>query len=142
MATIISNSGGGSFGGLFPPGYPKMKSTALGDTFPGWSADIIPICININTSRSYSVNFQSGQRGYGDQYSSTSIKGTKAVEGGIQGLGVYCTADGRTYGTVRGYSGSVFLPFFYNFNFEDLKNDKSSIRSMAVGDTATVWLER
>ena len=132
MPTILRTGGGGDT--LFPAGY-EWKSTALGDVFPGWSADIIPICININTSRSYSVNFQSGQRGYGDQYSSTSIKGTKAVEGGIQGLGVYCTADGRTYGTVRGYSGSVFLPFFYNFDFDAIKRDITS-------GTCTVWLEK
>lgn len=135
MAVIIHSNGGGGFGGLFPSDYTKMKSTALGDVFPGWTADIIPICITVETSTSFSINFESGQRGYGDQNSSKTINGKTAVYGRTASLGVYCTATGRVYGDTKGWAYSVFLPYFYNFDFDAIKRN---VRS----GTCTVWLER
>ena len=134
MPTIISNAGGSAFGGLFPAGYSKMKSTALGDVFPGWSADIIPICINVSSSTDWSVSFSSGQRGYGTQSTSRSLN-SKTASSGSTDIGVYCTADGRTYGTIHSYGYSVFLPFFYNFDFDAIKRNVTS-------GTCTVWLEK
>lgn len=131
MPTILRTGGGGDT--LFPAGY-EWKSTALGDVFPGWSADIIPICIDISTSKEWIVNFQSGQRWYTGPTVSQTINNGTAISSNTS-LRVASTADGNIYGELSCDGYSVFLPFFYNFDFDAIKRD---IRS----GTCTVWLEK
>lgn len=151
MAVFIYGSGAGNFGGLFPSEYPNMKSTALGDTFPGWDADIIPICISVYAGTSVNISIPPGVTNRGTISSSRTLNGNKTVAslsssslkgtGANQGGTAYLTGD-----WVGAYAYSIFLPYFYNFDFELMKTKKSEImaaaRSVSSTAGATVWLER
>lgn len=141
MAVVIQSAGGGGgFGGLFPSEYSKMKSTALGDTFPGWDNDIIPICISVKATKDWTADFEPGQRWYDSPTSSLTIN-NKTVASADTSIGVYSTARGTVYGGINGNAYSIFLPYFYDFDFNAIKNNKANIESMALS-TPTVWLER
>lgn len=131
MPTILRTGGGGDT--LFPAGY-EWKSTALGDVFPGWSADIIPICINVSKGTSYSIDYASGSRNMGSKTSSSSINGKTSAYASTS-FATYSTAGGSVSGTVTANSYSVFLPYFYNFDFDAIKQNIKS-------GTCTVWLEK
>lgn len=137
MAVIIHSNGGGGFGGLFPSDYTKMKSTALGDTFPGWEADIIPICISTSASTYKNFDAPAGTTNQG------TISGSKTFNGktvaSVSSGSITCTNSTGTTAVripnINANAYSVFLPYFYDFDFDAIKRNVTS-------GTCTVWLER
>lgn len=122
MARGVNLLGGGK--SIFPSGY-KFKALALGDTFPGFGPDIIPICSDVLASGSGSasntwVSF-SGQYPYNGKnaaYLSARV----------------CNVNGQT-SSATAYAYNVFLPIFFNFNYALLQN------TVKTG-TITAWLQR
>ena len=143
MAVIIQGNGGGGFGGLFPSEYPKMKSTAIdGGTFPGWDADIIPICISTSASTYKNFDAPAGTTNQGTISGSRTINGKTVAS--VSSGSITCTNPTGTTAVripnINSNAYSIFLPYFYDFDFDAIKNAKSSIRSIATA--CTVWLER
>lgn len=145
MAVVIHSNGGGNFGGLFPSDYPNMKVSALGDSFPGWDEDIIPVCVSVSKSFNKTISVPPGTTNQGTINESRSINNKVAAKISSSNI----TANSQNAGSTASVSipnlaataYSIFLPYFYNFDFTALKNAKNSIRSMAEGNP-TVWLER
>lgn len=136
MAVIIHGSGNGGIGASFPIDYPNMKSTALGDTFPGWEADIIPICITLNGTTNKYIDAPPGQTNQGAITGNETLNGKTVASITSDGIVVYSTANSKTrIDNVQFFAHSIFLPYFFNFDFDAIKN---TIRS----GTCTVWLER
>ena len=111
----------------FPKGY-VMKSTALGDVFPGWSADIYPVCIDMIKSRS-SITPDT----WGNHSITTNLKPNGSSKNALY---VYADVNPPVTTTLyqAGTAYSVFLPFFYDFDWELIKEKITS-------GTCTVWLE-
>ena len=132
MPTIIRTGGGGD--PLFPAGF-KWKSTALGDTFPGYSDNVIPIAMNRQATKSDGYfTLGTGSQGVGDITTTQSLNGKKTTDSKVHLH--YSSSNSRlSYSSVFSNAYSVFLPFLYNFDFNALKN---SVKS----GTPTVWLEK
>lgn len=105
----------------FPDGW-SLHATALGETFPGFGSNVIPVCTN-GASRTYhwgqnngSVSeYINGKTAYGFNYNSKD----PATEG----------SEGSSY------AYNLFLPAFFNF-------DWNKIQSSITSGTITVWLTR
>lgn len=105
----------------FPDGW-SLHATALGETFPGFGANVIPICMN-GASRNYHwgrnngsfSEYINGKTAYGFNYNSHD----PATEG----------SEGSSY------AYNLFLPAFFGFDWDKIK---SSITS----GTITVWLTK
>lgn len=130
MATIIRVGGGGTDIDAyhFPDGY-SLHSTALGETFPGFGNNVIPIAMNISSSWTYGYN--DGKPVTTGTYGDNKINGKVALN-----ASGYITTTNRV-GTCAGGSTaySVFLPFFFNFDY-------SAIQTNITSGTITVWLQK
>lgn len=136
MATIIRVGGGGTDIDAyhFPDGY-SLHSTALGETFPGFGSNIIPICINASLSRSWTEGKDSGGGKNGSQNVRTNVSyNGKTALTTIGDVDVWraSTSAGASYSSD---AYSIFLPFFFNFDY-------SAIQSNITSGTITVWLQK
>lgn len=118
----------------FPKGY-TLHSTALGETFPGFGSNIIPICINASLSRSWTE----GKNSSGGKNGSQNVN-TKVTYNGKTALSTTGDADVWRVDTSAGVSYnsqaySIFLPFFFNFDY-------SAIQTNITSGTITVWLQK
>lgn len=114
----------------FPAGY-KVQSTILGDTFPGFNSDVIPLVMSASASLSGGIS--SG---------TSDIRFNDIVAGSLSGGGYY-TEGGSWYSvnsvsTSKSGSGAVtgiFLPYYFNYDYEAIKNSVTS-------GTCIVWLRK
>ncbi|MEA4875393.1 hypothetical protein, partial [Anaerorhabdus sp.] len=114
--------------GFFPAGY-KFKSVALGNKFPGFNNNVIPIAMDLNGSGGTQHTGGGGTSWNG----SSKINNETALTFGysIGGLAQY----NNIIMTSRATAYSVFLPYFFAFDYEKIKN---TIKSGNV----TCWLEK
>ena len=133
MATIQNNLiiGGGSDHGFIniPSGTWETKSTVRGDSFPGFSSNVIPIAMNqtASSNHGWSENTQIGFSG------ST----TCAVNGKTSGKATASKGAnvGSTNWSTRVDVYNVYLPAFYNMDLTAVQNGVKS-------GTITVWLQK
>lgn len=105
----------------FPDGW-SLHATALGESFPGFSSNVIPVAMN-GASRNYKWGRNVGSH-------SEYINGTTAY--GFN----YNSHDPATEGSEgSSYAYNLFLPAFFNFDWDKIQ---SSITSGAI----TVWLTK
>ena len=105
----------------FPDGW-SLHATALGESFPGFSSNVIPVAMN-GASRNYHwgrnngsfSEYINGKTAYGFNYNSKD----PAKEG----------SEGSSY------AYNLFLPAFFNFDWTAIQNNIKS-------GTITVWLTR
>ena len=111
---------GGSGGGSdvekdyhFPKGY-VLKSETLGDSFPGYGANVIPIVVKANVIGRWAWRYQAGGETRGDRFVSLNGKDFMKMDAG--------STNGNNYisGTVS--CDVIFLPELYGYDFEALKN--------------------
>lgn len=118
----------------FPRGY-SLHSTALGETFPGFGSNVIPICIDASLSRSWTDGKNSG----GGKNGSQNVRTTVSYNGKTA-LTTVGDADVWRVDTSAGVSYSsaayaIFLPVFFNFDY-------SAIQANITSGTITVWLQK
>lgn len=113
---------------FFPAGY-KFKAIVLGDIWKGFSDNVIPICQDISGTG-------------GTQHTgggSTSWNGSTAVNGKIALNFGYSIGGLAQYNNIimtsRSTGYSIFLPVFFNFDWDKIK---STVKS----GTITCWLEK
>lgn len=133
--TFYSNDGKTQLTGtapvsIFPAGY-VFKSTALGNTFPGFGDNVIPITLDVSSSAyryhpnvTFNTIDTSGSSALNGKTSSSTY--TKASQGMDRG-------SLEIWGNATAYS--VFLPYFYNFDYTAIQNAVKS-------GTVTCWLEK
>ena len=105
----------------FPDGW-SLHATALGEGFPGFGSNVIPVCMN-GASRTYSwgrnvgshSEYINGKTAYGFNYNSHD----PATEG----------SEGSSY------AYNLFLPAFFGFDWTAIQNNIKS-------GTITVWLTK
>lgn len=105
----------------FPDGW-SLHSTALGETFPGFGSNVIPVCRN-GQSRTYYWGRNNGSH-------------TEYINGGAAYGFNYNSHDPATEGSEgSSYAYNLFLPAFFGF-------DWNKIQSSITSGTITVWLTK
>ena len=140
MALIVLGSRRTS--ALFPAGY-VPKSILLGDVFPGFNSDIIPLCISSTISAGGSAS--SGKEvyscGWGTNSGNYSIGGIiafliNASGGGEWRNGSYTSINGlSTRGSASAVGNGIYLPHYFRYNWKELQN---TIKS----GTVICWLQK
>ena len=105
----------------FPDGW-SLHATALGETFPGFGSNVIPVAMN-GKSRNYHWGRNNGSH-------TESINGVAAY--GFN----YNSHDPATEGSEgSSYAYNLFLPAFFGFDWTAIQNNIKS-------GTITVWLKK
>ena len=129
----ISSSGGG-LSDLFiniPDGKWILKSTAKKDTWPGFSDNVIPLCIDVSASYSgHSVNNTSGQM---SDSRTVNVNGKSVFY--IYGHMSFEIARAQSWLDGNGNAKSIFLPVYYNF-------DLTAVQQGVKSGTISTWLEK
>lgn len=148
MATLIRIPGGSgsvraSNGNETPAGY-MMKAVALGDTFPGFGANVIPLCINaaasahcsggggfmtISASASGTAALAYNGRNAVTAYVKSNMSCDYEATGGSSATRSYCG------GTCSMTASNIWLPDLFDYDFTAIQNSVTS-------GTVTVWLEK
>lgn len=111
----------------FPKGY-VMKSTALGDVFPGWSADIYPVCVDVSVaSKSIAVQGSWSRNNLTSSYNINNIRVLNAYAS-------IANPPEATLSLNSVYAKCIFLPELFNWDWNAIKTNVTS-------GTCTVWLE-
>ena len=146
MATIIRIPSGGSDVEKdyhFPKGY-ILKSETLGDSFPGYGANVIPIVVKANVVGRWAWRHQAGGETRGDRF--VSLNGKDFMKMDAE------SSNGNNYisGTVS--CDVIFLPELYGYDFKALKNacatgvpitSRSSYQPTQIVQVKVIaWLER
>ena len=135
MPNIISISGGGGTSSSWftniPDGNWVLKSTAKGDTFPGFSNNVIPLTANFSTDyRKSSSNCTSGSL---SDNRTISVNGKRALYS-YASMGFDISRGGAdVHGTAN--ADNVFLPFYYDF-------DLTAVQEGVTSGTISTWLVR
>ena len=109
LANLVKRGGGN----IFPAGY-VLKSETLGDSFPGYGANVIPIVVRASVTGYFAWRHQAGGTTRGDRFVSLNGKDFMKMDAG--------STNGNNYisGTVS--CDVIFLPELYGYDFEALKN--------------------
>lgn len=133
MPNAVQIKGGGvsSWFINIPKGNWVLKSTAKGDTFPGFSDNVIPLCIDVSESYSgHSVNNTSGQMS-----DSRTVKVNGKSVFYIYGHMSFEIARAQSWLDGNGNAKSIFLPVYYNF-------DLTAVQQGVKSGTISTWLEK
>ena len=92
---------------IFPAGY-VLKSETLGNTFPGYGANVIPIVVRASVTGRFAWRHQAGGETNGDRFVSLNSKDFMKMDAG--------STNGNNYisGTVS--CDVIFLPELYGYD--------------------------
>lgn len=145
MPTSVLVGGGGTLrlsgDKEFPSGY-AFKSTYMGNTFPGFGSNVIPLTMQISLSTGSYGSSHMGTSCGSEGHTNKTINGTVAAKIDLYGNS-RCDNPTAVWGGRRIYnsaSGSgvdivEFLPPFFNFDWDALQVGITS-------GTITSWLEK
>ena len=148
MATIINASGGGgdwlkNFGFTnIPAGNWQIKNAPLnGDVWPGFSSNVIPLCMNLTAS--FSGGATGGNNSNSVSYTINTTPQINSINAGtITGNGRGGVNKSFTSGqaATASVSGSVeiynvWLPRYFN-------NDLTALQTGITSGTISIWLEK
>ena len=105
----------------FPDGW-SLHATALGEAFPGFGSNVIPVCMN-GASRNYHWGRNNGSF-------SEYINGKTAY-----GFNYNCHDPATEGSEGSSYAYNLFLPAFFGFDWTAIQNNIKS-------GTITVWLTK
>ena len=105
----------------FPDGW-SLHATALGEAFPGFGNNVIPVCMN-SASRTYYWGRNVGSH-------TESINGVAAY-----GFNYNCHDQAKEGSEGSSYAFNLFLPAFFGFDWTAIQNNIKS-------GTITVWLTK
>jgi len=105
----------------FPDGW-SLHATALGESFPGFGSNVIPVAMN-GKSRTYYWGRNNGSH-------TESINGVAAY-----GFNYNCHDPATEGSEGSSYAYNLFLPAFFGFDWTAIQNNIKS-------GTITVWLTR
>lgn len=112
----------------FPDGW-SLHSTALGETFPGFGSNVIPVCMNQSEWANGYFYWDAVQIGVNDG-KSNSINGNTSAA-----VNYKKNANGSHFADITLAANNLFLPAFFGFDWDKIK---SSITSGKI----TVWLTK
>ena len=112
----------------FPDGW-SLHATALGETFPGFGSNVIPVCMNQSEWANGYFYWDAVQIGVNDG-KSNSINGNTSAA-----VNYKKNANGSHFADITLGANNLFLPAFFNF-------DWNKIQSSITSGTITVWLTK
>ena len=112
----------------FPDGW-SLHATALGESFPGFGSNILPVCMNQSEWANGYFYWDAVQVGVNDG-KSNSINGNTSAA-----VNYKKNANGSHFADITLGANNLFLPAFFGFNWTAIQNN---IKSGAI----TVWLTR
>lgn len=112
----------------FPDGW-SLHATALGETFPGFGNNVIPVCMNQSEWANGYFYWDAAQIGVNDG-KSNSINGATSAS-----VNYKKNANGSHFADITLGANNLFLPAFFGFNWTAIQNNIKS-------GTITVWLTR
>ena len=112
----------------FPDGW-SLHATALGESFPGFGSNILPVCMNQSEWANGYFYWDAVQVGVNDG-KSNSINGNTSAA-----VNYKKNANGSHFADITLGANNLFLPAFFGFNWTAIQN---TIKSGAI----TVWLTR
>lgn len=148
MATIINISGGGwdwlkNFGFTnIPAGNWQIKNALLnGDVWPGFSSNVIPLCMNLTASFSGGATGGTNSNSVSYSFSTNpTINGIGAgsiTGSGRGGVNKSFTSGQQATGSASGSINiyNVWLPRYFN-------NDLTALQAGITSGTISMWLEK
>ena len=112
----------------FPDGW-SLHATALGESFPGFGSNVIPVCMNVRYSGD-------GGQYWDDTHVNVHVSGSASINGNTVTAASYNkNGNGGHTGIFGGWANNIFLPAYYGFNW-------SAIQSSITSGTITVWLTK
>lgn len=112
----------------FPDGW-SLHATALGETFPGFGSNVIPVAMNQSEWANGYFYWDAVQIGVNDG-KSNSINGVTSAS-----VNYKKNANGSHFADITLGANNLFLPAFFGF-------DWNKIQSSITSGTITVWLTR
>lgn len=112
----------------FPDGW-SLHSTALGESFPGFSSNVIPVCMNQTEWANGYFYWDAVQVGV-DDGKTNYINGV-----GSAYVNYKKKANGSRFSDITLSAANLFLPAFFGFDWSAIQNNIKS-------GTITVWLTR
>ena len=112
----------------FPDGW-SLHATALGETFPGFGSNVIPVCMNQSEWANGYFYWDAVQVGVNDG-KSNSINGNTSAA-----VNYKKKANGSHFADITLAANNLFLPAFFGFNWTAIQNNIKS-------GTITVWLTK
>ena len=112
----------------FPDGW-SLHATALGESFPGFGSNVIPVCMNQSEWANGYFYWDAVQVGVNDGKSNSINGGTSAS------VNYKKNANGSHFSDITLSAYNLFLPAFFGFDWSAIQNNIKS-------GTITVWLTR
>ena len=112
----------------FPDGW-SLHSTALGETFPGFGSNVIPVCMNQGSTATGWLYWDNTNFSVNDGRSNSINGNTSAA------VNYKKNANGSHFADITLSANNLFLPAFFGF-------DWSAIQTSITSGTITVWLTR